>query len=268
VNFALSPYARKPALIAIASGKGGTGKTFVATSLAQVLARDGIRVLLFDGDLGLSNVTVQLGLTQDSRFGALLAGTCAAHDAAVPFQGGAKKRGGFDVLAGPPGSGAFAQEDTPTILRTVAALRLSAGYDVVIIDLGAGVDQTVLRFAGAADSVLAVLTPDPSALTDAYAFLKLHARSSGRAASFLVNQVENAREAQGVADALCHSARVFLDVEPGYAGYIRHDPKAIEAIKRQIPLFTHAPQSTAAADLAALADRLFCAETTHADALR
>ena len=244
-------------LVAIASGKGGTGKTFLATNLAAALAREGERVLLFDGDLGLSNVSVQLGMTESTRFAAVLAGLIAAQDAAQPFLGGAGKRGGFDVLAGLPGSGDLADVPPAMILRTVAALRLSLGYDRVLIDLGAGVDESVLRFAAAADRTLVVLTPDPSAITDAYAFVKMLAkRTKGRDCAFLVNQAENAADARHTAETLLNACKTFLGLIPENLGFIRRDPKAYEAVRRQDLLMSVDAKSPAAEDIRALAQSL------------
>jgi flagellar biosynthesis protein FlhG len=244
-------------LTAIASGKGGTGKTFLATNLAQALSYERERVLLFDGDLGLSNIVVQLGLTQQARFAAMLAGECAAHDAAVPFAGGAKRRGGFDVLAGPPGSGDLAAADASTLIRTMASLRLAAGYDRVILDLGAGVDETVLRLAASADQTIAVLTPDPSALTDAYALIKLLAkRTHGRAADFVVNQANSASDARVTGETLINACRSFLTVVPKNLGYIRRDPKVADAIRHQSLLSAVHQNCVAACDISALAQKL------------
>lgn len=242
---------------AIASGKGGTGKTFLATNLAQALSYEGERVLLFDGDLGLSNVAVQLGLTQSPGFASVLEGLRPAHDAAVPVAGGAKRRGGFDVLAGAPGSGDLAGTDASTCMRTMASLRLAAGYDRVVLDLGAGVDETVLRFAAAADETIAVLTPDPSALTDAYALIKLLAkRTKGRAARFVVNQANNPSEARVTAETLINACRSFLTVVPKSLGYIRRDLKVTDAIRRQSLLHALHPNCAAAADISTLAQKL------------
>ena len=212
-------------------------------------------MLLFDGDLGLSNIVVQLGLTQTAPFAAVLAGECAAHDAAIPVAGGAKRRGGFDVLAGPPGSGDLAGLDriALTCTRTMASLRLAAGYDRVVLDLGAGVDETVLRFAAAADETIAVLTPDPSALTDAYALIKLLAKRCGRAARFVVNQANTPSEALLVtAETLINACRSFLTVVPRIWVTIRHDPKVADAIRRQTLLSTLHPRCAAAADISLL----------------
>jgi flagellar biosynthesis protein FlhG len=249
--------APQPVLTAIASGKGGTGKTFIAASLAQALANEGERVLLFDGDLGLSNIAVHLGLDHAEHFAHVLAGTVAVHEAAAPFCRRANKPGKVDVLAGPSGAAVPTTVDAATVMRTVAALRLSLGYDRVVLDLGAGVEDTVMRFATASDECFVVLTPDPASLTDAYAFIKLYLRrAGGRVPGFLVNQALNAREAQTAAASLKSFCENFLNIAPASAGFVRHDPKVLDAVRRQTPLFKAHPDCAAAGDVIALARKL------------
>ena len=253
---------RPTVLTAIASGKGGTGKTFLATTLAQALSREGERVLLFDGDLGLSNIAVQLGSTKTGAFSSVLSGEIPAHEGAQAFAGGIAKRGGFDVLAAPAGSTHLAATEGPAILRTVASLRLAAGYDRVIIDLGAGIDETVMRFASVADEVIVVLTPDPTALTDAYAFVKLHSHYlshrllTGHAPGIVVNQASGETEARAIAQALNNACKGFLNLDLEYLGAVRRDPKVVDAIRRQQPLLTLHPKCPAASDVSALAIKL------------
>jgi flagellar biosynthesis protein FlhG len=256
--------AHHPLLTAIASGKGGTGKTFIAATLSQALANEGERVLLFDGDLGLSNIAVQLGLAHADRFAAVLAGQVPVHEAAIPFCRRANKPGGVDVLAGPSGTGAFVNVDAATVMRTVAALRLSVGYDRVVLDLAAGVEDTVMRFATASDECFVVLTPDPAALTDAYAFIKLYIRrAGGRVPGFLVNQAANAREAGQVAAALTSSCENFLNIAPNGAGFVRRDAKVADAVRRQAPLLKLHPQCPAADDIISLAREVRGAERSR-----
>jgi flagellar biosynthesis protein FlhG len=243
-----------PVLTAIASGKGGTGKTFIAATLAQALANDGERVLLFDGALGLGNIAVHLGVPPAERFTAVLGGTVAVHEAATPFCRRPNRHGRVDILAGSSGAGLPSAVDAAMIMRTVAALRLSLGYDRVVLDLGGGVEDTVMRFASAADECIVVITPDPASLTDAYAFIKLYVRrAGGRVPMFLVNDTANAREATEVADSLVSFCRNFLNITPAQAGFVRHDAKVRDAVRRQTPLLQLYPDCSAAADLMAIA---------------
>jgi len=247
---AMSPEGR---LIAVASGKGGVGKTWLAITLAQALARRSRRVLLFDGDLGLANIDVQLGLLPRHDLGAVLAGQVSLADAACRHV-----EGGFDVLAGQSGSGALSALAPAHLDATLAALRAAAvGYHDVLLDLGAGVDRSVRRMAAAADTLLVIATEEPTSLTDAYAVLKLHAADSPAGdARIVVNQASNRASGERTYAVLHRACGTFLRRNPPLAGVIRRDERVREAIRRQTPLLSRFPTSAAAADVEALAHGL------------
>lgn len=246
-----------PHITAIGSGKGGTGKTLIAVSLAHALAHEGERVLLCDADLGLSNAAVHLGLDDGGNLPSVMRGECAVADAIVPVLGGAEKRGGFDLLSAPAGSGAFANSNKEDARRLLIALSGADSYDRILLDLGAGVDETTMMFAAAADEAVLVMTPDPSALTDAYAFTKLlHRADNSRLPSVIVNIATNETEAQKSFDALAATARAFLKCEPDYLGGIPRDPKANDAVRRQCHLLTLYPQAPAARAIESVARTL------------
>src|SRR3990172_9512710 len=160
---------RSRRMIAVASGKGGVGKTWFAITLSHAIAKRGRKTLLFDGDLGLANVDIQLGLMPKHDLGAVIAGRLPLNQATVAFE-----EGGFDIVAGRSGSGNLANLSLNR-LNTLAEdlLLLSSVYDHVILDLGAGVERTVRNLTNHVDTVLVVTTDEPTALTDAYAFIKL-----------------------------------------------------------------------------------------------
>ena len=144
-------------IIAIASGKGGVGKTWFAITLAHATARAGRRVLLFDADLGLANVDIQLGLMPEHDLGSVIAGRATLATAAFRHQGG-----GFDIVAGRSGSGALSALDPVTLERTLSALRDAAErYDLVVLDLGAGLERTVRRMSAWVDVLLVLVTEEP-----------------------------------------------------------------------------------------------------------
>jgi flagellar biosynthesis protein FlhG len=233
-----------PRLTAIGSGKGGTGKTLIAIHLARALAQAGERVLLCDADLGLSNTTVHLGLKDGGDLPGVVAGDCEIDDVAVAAAGGAGK-GGFDLLSAPAGSGAFANVGVAAANALVAKLRAAHQYDRVVLDLGAGVDATTMSIAAAADETIAVLTPDPAALTDAYAFAKLLLRVTRfRAPEFLVNMASDA-EARRTAEAFVGTCRAFLKIEPACLGNVPRDNAVLEGVRRQQCLMAGQPASPA-----------------------
>lgn len=238
-------------LTAIGSGKGGTGKTFVALTLAQAFADLGERVLLCDADLGLSNTSVHLGLAQAGDLPGLLAGRTPLKNAVTQIA--TPSHASFDLLAAPAGSGALADADRATAESLAVSLRRAPGYDRVVIDLGAGIGETVMTLAAEADDVMVVLTPDPAALTDAYAFIKLVLRrTGGRAPALVVNMAASAPEARRTAEALTNSARTFLKASPAYLGFIPSDMRVVECLRRQVSLWQAYPKSPSLAAVSGL----------------
>jgi len=246
----------QPRLTAIGSGKGGTGKTMVSVNLAQALSEAGERVLLFDADLGLANTAVQLGLDGCGDLEAVLLSGDIAQDLVKSVGGGVRVRGGFDLLAPPAGSGAFANIGAGVAERLVETLRAGKRYDRVVLDLAAGVDDATMAFAASADESLLVLTPDPAALTDAYAFVKLVLRRGGPLPSSIVNMAGSDAEATKVAESLARTCSAFLKRAPESMGRIPRDGRVIECVRRQELLLSHYPQSPAARAIANIARHL------------
>ena len=237
-------------ITAIASGKGGVGKTWFAITFAQALARGGRRVLLFDGDLGLANVDVQLGLNPQHDLGAVLSGRVGIEQA-VQHHAPA----GFDILPGRSGSGALAALDGASLDAVLDLLRGAASrWDEVVVDLGAGLEQPQRRMAAAADTLLVVATDEPTSLTDAYAVLKLHLQDKPRGdVRIVVNQAPDAAGGKGTYETLRRACLTFLKREVPLAGIVRRDEKVRDAIRRQVPLLTRHPNSVAAEDVEGMA---------------
>ena len=239
-------------LVAVASGKGGVGKTVLAIGLAQAMAQAGQRVLLVDADLGLANVDVQLGLDPRHDLTDVLAERLSAAAAATSHAAG------FAILPGRSGSGALAGLDAAAVARLDAALRqATADYDLVLLDLGAGLDAAVRRLAAGADLLLVVATEEPTSLTDAYAVLKLHRRDRpGAAARVVVNQASDRAGGERTWRTLDQACTRFLGTGVPLAGIIPRDPRVADSIRHQAPLLTRHPGCPAARDIALLAKSL------------
>jgi flagellar biosynthesis protein FlhG len=236
-------------ILAVASGKGGVGKTWFSITLAHALARQGRRVLLFDGDLGLANVDVQLGITPRRDLGMVLSGQLPLAEAAQSY-----KDGGFHILAGRSGSGGLA---TIPIVRLVELREeleaLAQNYDDVVLDLGAGIERPVRILTGAARTCLVVATDEPTSITDAYAFIKVTA--SERLLDdirIVVNMAGSSREGERTYLTLRRACNEFLKLDPPLAGVVRRDDKVKESIRRQTSLVTRHPNSEAAQDVDAV----------------
>lgn len=232
-------------VVAVASGKGGVGKTVLAIGLAQALGERGCRTLLVDCDFGLANVDVQLGLPAGPDLGGVLAGVCTLAQAARPVEGG------FWVLPGRSGSGALAGVggDAMAVLLTAARQEFSE----VVLDIGAGVQAPQRRLLAMADLALIVATEEPTSLTDAYATLKLLRRDRPDAEARIIANMAGGAAALRVWQLLDNAARGFLGAPVAYAGGVRRDAKVADAIRHQQPLLRRHPGCPAATDIRALA---------------
>ncbi len=240
-------------LIAIASGKGGVGKTWLSVTLAHLIARSGRSVLLFDGDIGLANVDVQLGLTPQRDLSSVLSGRHTLKEAITHYEGG-----GFDILAGRSGSASLATMPVDKLETIANSLRvLQNDYDFVLIDLGAGIEQHVQYLASIASRCLVVVTDEPTSLTDAYAFIKI-AQSSKPAPEIgiVINQAATQKEGDATFQAINRACVNFLGISPPLMGVIRRDNKVKDSIRNQKSILIKAPHSTAASDAALISIKL------------
>ena len=239
-------------ILAVASGKGGVGKTWFSITLTHALARAGARTLLFDGDLGLANVDVQLGMTPERDLGGVTAGQMKLADAVTKYSGG------FDIIAGRSGSGSLATLPPNRLFALRNELQaLAQVYDWAVLDLGAGIERTVRLLAGQSRACLVVTTDEPTAITDAYAFIKISAMEKlADNIQIVVNMAANHREGERTYQTLARACREFLKLEPKLAGVVRRDDHVKDTIRRQASLLTRHPTCEAASDAEAIARRL------------
>ncbi|CAG4912341.1 unnamed protein product [Acidocella sp. C78] len=248
---------RQPRLIAIASGKGGVGKTWLTLSLAQAMSARGARILVLDADFGLANADIQIGHLAESDIGALLRNEASLADSVVTVG-----QGGFDLLAGEAGSGTFSGIEPAVIERLVRnLLDARARYDIVLLDLGTGVEPASRHLAALADTLVLISTGDPASLTDGYAVLKLLQRDRAERgapvdARIVINQIETERAGRRAHAALARAARGFLRLDPPLLGIIQRDENIGEAIRGQRLFLSEFPQSPTAAALQSIARRL------------
>lgn len=241
-------------IIAVASGKGGVGKTFFSISLAHAFANMGKKVLLFDGDLGLANVDVQLGLMPKRDLNDVIRGRISLDKVIQEYEDG-----GFDIIAGRSGQASLSALPSQRLaLLRDQLLEVAEDYDVVIADLGAGVDRTVRMLSATATRTVLVTTDEPTSLTDAYAFIKLgNAAGMSKSISIVVNMVASQLEGEKTYKTLLKACENFLRLKPPMAGMIRHDKKVKDSIRHQTPLLRRSPNADAAVDIENIAEQLW-----------
>ena len=239
-------------IIAVASGKGGVGKTWFAATMADGLARAGHRVLLVDWDLGLANLDVQLGLVPRCDLAAVLHHGLPLASAITSF---APR---LDILAGSSGTGAISGLPIialDTLLSAVGDCAMR--YDYVVCDLAAGLDHGVRRMAACADQLMVVVTDEPTSLTDAYAVLKLHGQDGdAQRGRVIVNRAKSPASGARTYATLSRACQAFLGHAPTLAGIIRRDDHVPDSIRHQTPLLTRHPNSHAAQDVEAVVQTL------------
>ncbi len=243
--------ARKPVkVIAVASGKGGVGKTNVVVNLAIALAQLGARPLVFDADLGLGNIDILLGLSPRYNLSHVLSGERRIDEVLI--------RGPQDVLILPAASGIanMAMLDAQARAALVHAVSsLDLAVDFLLIDTAAGIAGDVLTFSCAAQDLMVVVSNEPASITDAYALIKVLSRDYGqRRFRILPNMVRDAREGQILFQRVAAVADRYLDVTLDLVGSIPLDPALRGAVRAQRAVVELYPSSPAAGAFRALAN--------------
>lgn len=239
-------------LIAITSGKGGVGKTVLAINLAVALAGLGKKVCIVDGDLGTANVDILLNLLPKYNLSHLVEGSMGALDILLDGPGGIK------VLPGASGLAELTVLGQHQIRHLLEGLSpLDEAMDFILLDTGAGLGKRVTDFLMAARQAIVITTPEPHAITDAYALIKVLRGLGGETQLLLVvNMAANQREARLIADKMRFAAKEFLDYDLKYLGFVPEDPSVPRAVRRQVDVMTHYGRSRAAEEIKQLAGRL------------
>ena len=245
-------------IIAITSGKGGVGKTFVSANLAAALTRRGHRVLVLDADLGLANLDVVLNLHPKVTLHDVFTGKSSLEDAVI------QAPGGFHVVLAGSGMVEYSRLTPEVRTQFLDVLQtLAPRFDVILLDTGAGISDVVLFSVSLASEVLIVATPEPTSLTDAYAAIKVLATQQKRQqVRIVVNQAARPGDGRAITGQLQQVLDRFVATDTGrpvrliHLGDIPADPTVRDAVMRRQLLLQHMPGSPAALAVSQLAAKV------------
>lgn len=244
---------RKTRIITITSGKGGVGKTNVATNMAIAYSQMGKKVILIDADLGLANVNVMMNIIPQYNLYHVMRKQKKMSEIILDTEFGIK------LVAGASGFSKIANMTEDERNSFIDEMFTLADTDIIIIDTSAGVSRNVLGFVAAADEVVIVTTPEPTSITDAYGIIKIIATEVDNLninLKMIVNRVKTAVEGKRVADRMIQIAAQFLNLKVEYLGFIYDDPLVAQAVLRQRPFIISDPKGKASVCLKHIVSRI------------
>lgn len=242
----------KTRIICVTSGKGGVGKTNFTINLGIELTKLNHRVAIIDADLGLANVDLVLGMVPQYTLLDIIYNNKTVEDVMADGPNGIK------IISG--GSGVLELVDMP--LESIEGLikrfdDISNYADIILIDTGAGLSNSVLSFVLSAEEVIVVTTPEPTSITDAYAMIKsINLKDKYKKIKVIVNRVENINEGNIAFQKLNNASKRFLSVDLEKLGYVFDDGSVVKSVKKQIPFTMSYPNSIAAKNIQQIALKL------------
>lgn len=243
----------KTRIIAISSGKGGVGKTNISINLAIAYAQTGKKVVVMDADLGLANVNVVLGIIPKYNLYHLIRRQKKMSEIIMETDYG------ISIVAGASGFSKIANLSDDEREHFIEELSSLSDADVIIIDTSAGVSNNVLGFIAAADDVIIVTTPEPTAITDAYGIIKIIATEIENielGLKLIVNRVKSVTEGKKVAERVINIAGQFLNLKVDYLGYVYDDQGVGTSVLHQKPFLITEPNGKAAICIKHIVGRL------------
>ncbi len=244
-----------PMTVAVTSGKGGVGKSQLAASLAVVLRQEGKRTLMVDADVGCGNLDILLGVRPDEDLRAVLRGERRPEEIVTTAHVGDAE---IDMLAAPAPDRNGAELQPAEQLAVIDAVeQVGRGYDTVLVDTGAGVSRNPMLFGAACERILLVTTPEPTAIKDAYAAIKvLYQAHKIDQVDLVVNMIQGPRDAKRVYAQLTGVVERFLPVEIRLTGSLPYDDRVMRAVRAREPATHSYPTSAWSHAVRKLARRL------------
>jgi len=243
--------ARRTRFIAVTSGKGGVGKSTITSNLALLLSISGLKVAVFDADIGLANLDVMFNVTAKHNILHVLKGEATLNEVVIPI------RDNLLLIPGESGEEIFRYCNAGMLERLIGDTGLLDDIDIMLIDTGAGIGENTQLFLRSADDVIVVTVPDPAAITDAYATIKVTARRR-KEIKMILNQVHSAKEAQNIFAKIDLVAKTHIgpDLRLELLGEMTRDDKVAYAVKRRSSFVREFPTSRPTKELQAIAQNI------------
>lgn len=248
----LSRISQPVRVMAVASGKGGVGKSNLSVNLASVFARQDKSVVLMDADLGLANVDLLLGVRPLYDLHHVMTGERSLEEVMVESPQGIRV---IPAASGVQRMAELSKSEHVSLIRSFS--ELTVPVDVLIIDTAAGISDSVISFSQASQEVIVVVCDEPASITDAYALIKVLNRDNGvNRFQIVTSMVRNAAQGFNLYEKLTTVADQYLNCSLGYLGHVPMDDQLRVAVRRQSPVVQEFPDSRAAQAMNQIADRI------------
>ncbi len=235
---------KKTRFIAITSGKGGVGKSTISSNMAYIMAKHGLKVGIFDADIGLANLDVMFNVKIQKNILHVLRGEATVAEILVPIEEN------LVLIPGESGEEIFKYASEGLFERFLDDAHVLDDLDVMIIDTGAGIGEHIQLFLRACDDVIVVTVPDPAAITDAYATIKITSRLRNEI-HVIMNQVRNTQEATALFEKIQKVAGLNIgnQLQLNFLGHVSSDQKVSSSVKKRALYTREFPMSTPSKEL-------------------